>query len=435
VLFVDHTATLGGGEIALLNLVRHLDPQRYMPCVALFSDGPLAGALRAAGIETHIVPLSASVVHARKDGLRRSSLLRINDIVAALSFIFRLSAFIRSQDPDVVHTNSLKSDILGGFAARLTGVPVIWHVRDRIADDYLPPKVVRLFRFLARRVPSVLIANSRATLATLLPEQPAKGCPSWAHVVHDGTPVGEQGPVGSALRTISPPADTTVRSADPTTPPLIGIVGRISPWKGQDVFLRAAAIVLRHYPDTRFQVIGAALFGETDYEQKIRELAVSLGIADRVEFTGFRSDVSELMSRLDLLVHASIIPEPFGQVLIEAMAAGKPVVATAGGGTPEIVLDGQTGLLVPMNDPGAMADAIVKILSAPANARIMGHRGWERVRDQFSIAKVAANVQSAYDELLTTAQPSTTDGYAVALSPAEGPTPNTTPRGNNELRR
>lgn len=387
VLFLDHTAAMGGGEVALLNLVRHLDRSRVTPLVCLFADGPLADPLREAGAEVHLLPLDPAVGDARKDSLGRGTLARLRPAGAAGRFAMRLSSLIRRLDVDVVHCNSLKSDLLGGVAGRLARRPVIWHVRDRIADDYLPAKIAAIFRRLSRIIPTHVIANSHATLATLgWPDTPRSA--RRATVVHDGTPLGPE-----------PPAWV------PNASPQVGLVGRITPWKGQDVFLRAAAEVRKSFPGVVFQIIGAALFAETDYEAEVRRLAEELGPPGWVEFTGFRSDVAELIGRLDVLVHASTVAEPFGQVIIEAMAAARPVVATRGGGVPEIVVDGETGLLVPMGDASAMAAAVVGLLSDPDAAAAMGRRGRRRVEKSFSIRRTACGVEAAWDAVRTTGKP------------------------------
>jgi hypothetical protein len=137
VVFLDHTAALGGGEIALLNLVRHLDARDHA-IVVLFSDGPLRSRLTELGIETHLFPLSDRITNTRKEKVGAGLLFRAGDLLAAVAFTWRLRALLRSLRADIVHTNSLKSDLLGGVAARLARRPVVWHVRDRIADDYLP---------------------------------------------------------------------------------------------------------------------------------------------------------------------------------------------------------------------------------------------------------------------------------------------------------
>jgi glycosyltransferase involved in cell wall biosynthesis len=204
-------------------------------------------------------------------------------------------------------------------------------------------------------------------------------------------------------------ADAT--SAPPTSPPptsppprngdtRIGLVGRISPFKGQHVFLEAASTVRDQFPHARFQIIGGALFAEDDYEARVRDMAASPRLKDAVEFTGFRPDVHRLISDLDILVHASTTGEPFGQVVVEGMAAGKPVIATRGGGVPEIVIDGVTGLLVPMSDAPAMAQAVCHLLQNPQAAADMGRRGQERALTCFTAQATAANVARVYTDFV-----------------------------------
>lgn len=383
ILYFDHTAALGGGEIALLHLLEAIDREQFDPVVALASDGPLREKLVAAGIETHLFPLAPEVVQTRKDSLGSSSLLKLGLIVRALLYVVRLARFIAKRRIDLVHTNSLKADLIGGFAARLARVPVVWHVRDRIENDYLPSKVVKVFRWLARVVPNRIIANSEATLRTLkLPPG------THANVVASGVVHNHAAPVMETA--------ARLRSASP----LIGIVGRISPWKGQHIFLRAAATVHERFPGARFQIIGSALFDEADYEKEVRALTGTLGLGEVVEFTGFRPDVTEVIARLDILAHASTTGEPFGQVVAEGMIAGKPVVATNGGGVPEIVEDGISGLLVPMNDAPALATAMISLIENPEKAEEIAQAGRRRILDHFTIEHTVRKVQKIYGELL-----------------------------------
>jgi glycosyltransferase involved in cell wall biosynthesis len=177
---------------------------------------------------------------------------------------------------------------------------------------------------------------------------------------------------------------------------LIGLVGRLSPWKGQHIFLEAAALVRAEFAEARFQIIGSAMFGEEGYEAQIRQQCETLGLSECVEFTGYRTDVGALIGRLDVLVHASTIGEPIGQVVVEGMAAGKPVVATNGGGIPEIVEEGVTGWLVPMGESVPMAGAIVRLLRDPEGAAKMGEAGRQRVLEHFTIELTAQRVQEVY---------------------------------------
>ena len=374
VVYFDHTAILGGGEIALLNLIAHLDREKVRPIVVLCGDGPLAEALRPIA-EVHILELPEEIRRSKKDKLGFGTLLKIKQVLQVAGYINRLRRFIRENDVDLVHTNSLKADIIGGFAARLAFTPVIWHLRDRIASDYLPKPVVKVVRFLAKFIPTYVVAVSQASLNTLgLP-------PERCQVVLDGT--------------ILPPLFE--RSAN--SHPQVGLVGRICYWKGQDVFIQAAALIKEKFPNARFPIVGSALFDEQDYERKVRALCTQLRLDDVVTFTGFRSDVPAVLQGLDVVVHASTIGEPFGQVIIEGMAAAKPVVATNGGGVPEVVVQGETGLLVPMGDPVAMAEAICQLLGDPARREEMGAKGRERVRSIFTVQRTATEIEAVYTAL------------------------------------
>ena len=235
-------------------------------------------------------------------------------------------------------------------------------------------------------MPQYLIVNSQATLNALqLPNDDNTRVvhngidASRVHVVHDGF--------------VEPDEAARQRLA---TEPLIGLVGRISPWKGQHIFLRAAAQVREQLPQARFQIIGSAMFGEDEYEREVRALADELELNGNLEWLGFRADVPHLVSQLDVLTHASTIGEPFGQVVMEGMVAAKPVVATRGGGVVEIVKEDETGLLVPMGDAGAMAEAILWLLQHPERALEMGRRGQQRVREHFTIEHTAHKVQALY---------------------------------------
>ena len=388
VLYMDHTARLGGGEIALLNLICALDPSRYRPLVVLAADGPLVERLRAAGIDTRVVPLDAAVLNTRKDSLGGGSLLKLRYAWACLRYVLTLARLARAVQADLIHTNSLKSDLYGGFAGRLAGVPVLWHVRDRIDGQYLPPRVATAFRRLSHILPKAIVANSESTLKTLRPRRRQPSAAVYSGIV-DVPALALQSAPASALR----PAHTV---------PVISLVGRIAEWKGQHIFIQAAALTLAEFPNARFQIIGAPLFGEEDYEQTIRQSVADLGLSEQIVFLGFRDDVAALLAETDIVVHASIMGEPFGQVVVQGMAAGKPVVATDGGALPEIVIPGETGVLVPMGDAPAMARAFIELLTDPDRAKKMGRAGRRRVRERFTMTQTLHALEGIYSRLLGT---------------------------------
>jgi len=168
----------------------------------------------------------------------------------------------------------------------------------------------------------------------------------------------------------------------------------LSEWKGQHVFLDALAAM----EGVQAVIVGGALFGQEAYEARIREQASRLGLDGRVRFLGFRSDVPELMASMDVVAHTSIVAEPFGRVVVEAMMCGRPVVATRGGGVTEIIRDGETGLLVPPGDAAALAGALGTILSDPALAQRLGQSGRDDVSDRFSLEETCRSVSALLTE-------------------------------------
>ncbi len=343
VVYLDHAAQLSGGEIALLRLVPHLT--EVEPHFILAEDGPFADALVQVGISTEVLPMTE-----RARGLRKGRVtprtLPLGAVAATAGYILRLALHLRRLRPDLVHTNSLKAGVYGAIAARLAGVPVVWHVRDRIASDYLPGPAVRMVRFMTRRLTAAVIANSHATMRTLDPG-------SQPMIVYSVVP-----------EALIAPAEGRLRAPGPLT---VGMIGRFAPWKGQDLFLRAFADAFPN-GDARCVLVGSALFGEDDFERRMHDLADELGLGGRVEFRGFRSDLWPELERIDMLVHASRIPEPFGQVVIEGMAARVPVVAADAGGPAELVDHDVNGVLYPIGDQTALASAM-RALAADGSRR------------------------------------------------------------------
>jgi glycosyltransferase involved in cell wall biosynthesis len=180
----------------------------------------------------------------------------------------------------------------------------------------------------------------------------------------------------------------------------VGILGRIAPWKGQDVFLRAFGQAFPNGSETAY-VIGAPMFGaaEEAYARNLKTLVFDLGLGDRVSFTGFVDDVTCALADVDVLVHASVLPEPFGQVVAEGMAAGIPVIAAAAGGPAEMIEDGIDGLLYPPGDVGALASALRKLVNDPALCQRISVAASQRAQE-FSPARVAERVMDVYASIL-----------------------------------
>ena len=192
--FLDHTAKLGGAELSLLNTLQKLDRSRFAPFVILGEDGPLVQKLTAAGVDTCIVPLESAVADARKDQLGASSLLKLNAVWKTLKYSWRVARLMRSKRVDLIHTNSLKADIIGGLCAWFTGLPLIWHIHDRLEGAYLPRPVAATIRHLCRWLPDFIVANSQSTLDSLrLPTRDRSA------VIFEGIPPEQRPAFTSAL--------------------------------------------------------------------------------------------------------------------------------------------------------------------------------------------------------------------------------------------
>lgn len=360
VVFLDHCAALSGGEIALLRLLEPL--QEVEPLVVLGEEGPLVGALTDRGIDVRVLPLSERTNRLSREGSRLTR-LPWRSVVDVVRYVLALRSLIRRERPDVVHLNSLKSGLLGGTAARLAGVPVVWHVRDRIAEDYLPSGLVRLVRLALWLLPSAILVNSHATLATL------------------GDRVVSRVPHRVLDDPYAPDRPASARTL-PDRTPVVAIVGRLSPWKGQGVFLDAIEALAVRGIAIEARVYGSALFGEEEYaaavEHRVTEL-VSRGVDVRLgSFTG---SVSDALSEVDVVVNASTIPEPFGQVVVEAIANGVPAVVPDEGGPAEIVSDGVNGLTFAARNASSLAAAVERLVDDPALYARVSAAGLERAQD------------------------------------------------------
>ncbi|MGE3328132.1 MAG: glycosyltransferase, partial [Acidimicrobiia bacterium] len=246
VVYLGHTARLSGGELALARLLPALgDVERH---VILAEDGPLVDRLRKTGAIVEVLPMSERARGVKKDNVAPAG-LPLAAVIDTYRYCRLLQMRLEEMRPDLIHTNTLKAALYGAVAGRMARVPVIWHVRDRIADDYLPKPAVAMVRLAAKVLPNALISNSASTMTTLGRVRRIRSVvPS--PVVFDS--VTEAGPRRDQTREVR----------------RVGLVGRISPWKGQDVFLRAFALAFPDPPVTAV-IVGSAMFGEEDYEAEL----------------------------------------------------------------------------------------------------------------------------------------------------------------------
>ena len=368
--------------MSLVRLVEQLDRGRYESCVALPSDGPLVSRLTAAGARVVVLPQLLKLTS------RRGRLFLARFAVNYPRAVWSLVRFIRRERIALVHTNTIHN-LYGFAAARITGVPHVWHVREIVWQSGV---LKRLELWLTRRWSTRLIVTSDAVAGMFGPRA-------------DWPPQLVKIPNGVETDRFSPGDGAVTRAQLGAAPdqPLLGLVCRLDMWKGVEVFLDAAASLAAARPHVRFAVVGGPIIGQEPYEGELRRRADRLGIADRVRFAGWQFDpaaMPDVHRALDVLVLASSEPEPFGLVILEAMATAKPVIATAHGGPLEICVEGETGLLVPPRDPAAMARAMIALIDDPARARAMGEAGRRRVLARYTAERYVAAIADVYQSLL-----------------------------------
>lgn len=374
VTYLDHVARLSGAEIALTRLLEAAGSE-LEATVILAEDGELVEQLAATGATVEVLPLAEEVRGMRR-GEMRPGLRQARAAAEVARYAARLRGRLRELRPHLVHTTSLKASVYGTLAARAAGLPVLWHLHDRLARDYLPGAAVRPMRLLAATAPSALVAPSRFTLETVGSRFRRRMIVS---VLPNAVPYPERAVV--------------VRDRVET----VTIIGRLTSWKGQDVFLEAFA---RAFPDrpVRARLVGAATFGEAEYERGLREQANRLGIADRVDFVGFIPDVAGELERADLLVHASVLADPLNTAVLEGMAAGVPVVATDTGGHVEYLREGREGLLYRSGDIHDLASTLLRVSEDPDLRRRLAAGARERA-EELRPAAVAERWMSLYRRL------------------------------------
>ncbi|WP_258167917.1 glycosyltransferase family 4 protein [Paraburkholderia sp. BL21I4N1] len=383
-LFVDQSGQLGGAEFALLQLAGHCAASSE---VVLLSDGPFRTRLEALGARVQVIN------DARVSGIARQAsgwnCLRV--LPGMIRQIRAIAA--RAREFDVLFLNTQKALVLGVLGKPLHRKPVIWYQHDILTRNHFGRVQLSVVKWLVRFAVDQVVVNSQASARSLaaLTGIAADSVPviyngidaaAFSHVEGAEGAEGAGGAdIGALRRRLGLPADAW----------LAGLFGRLAPWKGQHVALDAIA----RLPEAHLVLVGAPLFGEDAYAQRLREQATALGIADRVHFVGFQDDVPAWMSAMEVILHTSTEPEPFGRVIVEGMAAARPVIAAAAGGVTEIVQHGQNGWLVEPGDVGALADAIGTLRADPVLAQRLARQARDDARSAFSVEQYLEKMTQA----------------------------------------
>ncbi|MEO7218976.1 MAG: glycosyltransferase family 4 protein [Gemmatimonadaceae bacterium] len=386
ILFVHGADEWYGSDYVLYETVRALQGTEFEAVVLVPDDVNselpaelrLSGRLRAIGIPVHALPLTVL----RRRYMTPTGIAKL--LRAAGPSADGALDIVRDRDIALVHSHTA-TVLTGARLARTLGVPHLWHVSEIVER----PVAVR--KWLARKVvrsADAVVAVSHAVRNHLLDTQPQAS--SWITVIHNSVDPAR----------FSPGEATSARTSRPQPSLVVGMIGRVGTWKGQELLLQAARTVCEAVPNVRFVFAGGVLTGNTAAIDNLRELSRDLGVADRVTISDYCSDTPALLRTFDVFVQPSIRPDPLPTTILEAMGSGLPVVATKHGGAPEMVEHGVTGLLTTPGDATEMARAIVSLLADPGTRNKMGQAGRARVLREFSPAAFSAAYLRCYRELV-----------------------------------
>ncbi|MFA5410941.1 MAG: glycosyltransferase [Candidatus Omnitrophota bacterium] len=377
VLYVSHFAgIMTGAETVLLNIIKYLDKSKYYPVVLCKREGLFTEALKRMSVEVFCFdfPVLTGAIdnHYHPECMRNIA----NQTVSAVE---RIARFITSREIDILHTN-VSVVWAGALAARLQGVPHVWHSR-----EIIPPGLWReLFSFFIPHLCSRIITVSRAAGSIFKNSQ--------YRLIYDGVDTDFLSPVM--------PSDMMKREFHLSSDSIvIGFAGSIISWKGLHILFMATRKLVKKTPKVKILIAGD-LTTDPHYTDAMLKLVNSLSLQNNVHFLGFRSDMPRFLSLVDIVVVPSRRPDPAPNIVMEAMAAGKTVVASGCGGILEIIQDRRTGFLFPAGDYEALSSILESLVSDPALRKTIGDAARVRVAENFIASAMSQNIQKVYEELL-----------------------------------
>lgn len=385
ILVVHNNNDLYGGDKILLELLKRLDRARFVPFVILPSDtrhiNRFSPELDKLGIEYRFIPLG--ILRRRYFKLWRLPRFAF-EVFAGVWSLLRI---IKQRRIALVHTNT-NTILAGAIAASIARLPHIWSIHELVLE---PNSVRKSLHFLIPRLATRVVTVSRAVRDHMLQDAPQFA--GRFEFILGGIDL-DPFLAGEGREPVR--QEWGVRDGEL----LVGMAGRVTPWKGQSVFAETAKLILERHDNVKFAAVGGVFDTDMFYMEQFKEQVRDLGIEGRFIIQDFRADMPGVFSAFDIFVLPSILPEPFGLVVIEAMASGKPVVATAPGGPSETVVDGETGYLVKPSDPEAAASAVEKLLVDPVKRAKMGEAARKRASEIFALPRYVREFEDLYDRVL-----------------------------------
>lgn len=391
ILVLAHDALLYGAQRSLLDILGRLDRQRYEPHVAIPSKGPFTDALRTLGIPftCGIVqrwiffpkPMSWRAILRRPwRSLNHPHIFALLSLISMPLRLVALTWLVRRQKITLIYTNTA-TVIDGAVLARICGLPHVWHLREPVTGnpDLSSPIPVSWLPSFTLNWSATVIINSRALATGLFGDD----LPNKVVVLHNGINLPD---LDNCTTPVGLPAI-------PWGCRITAVCGSVQTRKDILTFVRSAARLRDSHPHLHHLIIGT---GPADYVRLVEAEIARHALNERVHLLGYRNDMTSLLSRIDVLISCAT-NEPFGRTLIEAMAAGKPVIATRSGGPEEIVEDGKTGYLVEVGDHAAIATKLAIILGDDELRGAMGEAGRRHAEELFDLRRSVSRLESIFD--------------------------------------
>lgn len=388
--------TIGGSYYCLYDLVNNIDKTKYVPIVMFRTDNLLIPKLRNDGIETHIFEKPKAMNIRLITKKYPKSLRMVFNLFIPLqkfyNFVYRfiipalkIAFYLKRNRFDLVHLNNAivrNYDFM--LAAKIARIKCLTH--ERGINIYYP----KTARFYGKRLEAII------TISNAVKNNLKSHGINYSNVITIYDCIDP-----TRLQLKKSPEEIRNLFGIKSSSPIIGVVGNIKEWKGQETVIRATALIKKERPDIKCFLVGAV--SDERYAKRLSMICSEKGLEQNIIFTGFQEHVADFMNVMDVVIHSSIDPEPFGIVNLEAMALKKPVVSTNIGAPPEVIVDGKTGLLVTPRDPEELATAVIDLLSDRNMRSRMGKAGYERLCEKFTLSINVQQTEALYNKIFSQA--------------------------------
>ena len=385
IVFLEEGRGIGGAETALMGLLRYLDKSGFEPLVILSCKSVFYTVLREENPEIRTVFLKTPSFMSTswEVGNRRipNPFAVFYNLPLIIIKAFKVSSYLNGKGISTIQTNDMYAHIYGGIVGKIINTPFNWWVQD-IPSKFFLLGLGRFFlNFLGLLLPQKIIAISQAVKSSFSPLLSTKI--SLVTLGIDPERLESTGKEGKLKKKMGF-SDSDI---------IVGMASRLVPWKGHEIFLESVSLLSKRNTNLKFLIVGGTTFGRANYLDRLKKISAKLGIAEKVVFTDFVYKVADMLSVIDILVHASIRPEPFGLDIVEAMFLGKVVVASDTGAPREIIDDDKDGILFKPADTVALAEILQRLLDLPQKCIELGENAKIKAKEKFTAERFAKDFE------------------------------------------